>query len=55
MQELRLVLAIHQHQPIGQLESVLEQAYETSYLPFLDGLETCTKLSVALLHIGPPS
>lgn len=53
MPQLRLVLAFHHHQPLGQLESVLEDAYLQNYRPFLDGLETCSELAVALYTSGP--
>ena len=33
---LRLVLVLHNHQPIGNFDGVFEQAYHDSYLPFLD-------------------
>ena len=38
-QPLRLVLVLHNHQPIGNFDGVCEQAYQDSYLPFLDVFE----------------
>ncbi len=38
-QPLRLVLVLHNHQPIGNFDNVCEQAYQDSYLPFLDVFE----------------
>ena len=35
---LRLVLVFHNHQPVGNFDGVFEQAYQDSYLPFLDVL-----------------
>src|SRR3569833_3139477 len=35
-QPLRLALVFHNHQPIGNFDGVIEQAYQDSYLPFLD-------------------
>jgi hypothetical protein len=32
---IRLVLALHNHQPVGNFDHGLEQAYQDSYLPFL--------------------
>ena len=37
-QPLRLVLVLHNHQPVGNFDGVFEQAYQDSYLPFLDVL-----------------
>jgi 4-alpha-glucanotransferase len=53
MPELQLVLALHHHQPVGQLESVLEHAYETRYRPLLDLLENYPVVPVALHTSGP--
>jgi hypothetical protein len=33
---IRLILALHNHQPVGNFDGVIEQAYRESYLPFLD-------------------
>lgn len=33
---IRLVLALHNHQPIGNFDGVFEQSFQDSYLPFLD-------------------
>jgi 4-alpha-glucanotransferase len=33
---IRLVLVLHNHQPIGNFEHVFQQAYDDSYRPFLD-------------------
>ncbi len=38
-QPLRLVLVLHNHQPIGNFDGVCEEAYQDSYLPFLDVFE----------------
>ena len=35
---LRLVLVIHNHQPVGNFEGVFEESYQNSYQPFLDVL-----------------
>jgi 4-alpha-glucanotransferase len=39
MSSLSLVFAVHNHQPSGNFESVLEDAYRMSYLPFLQVLD----------------
>lgn len=49
---IRLVLALHNHQPLGNFDGVIEQAYQDSYLPFLDVLERYHGLCIALHTSG---
>ncbi len=49
---LRLVLVLHNHQPIGNFDGVFEQAYQDSYLPFLDVFERYDALRIALHTSG---
>ena len=51
-QPLRLILAIHNHQPIGNFDGVFEQAYQDSYRPFLEVFERYKKLRIALHTSG---
>lgn len=51
-QPLRLILAIHNHQPIGNFDGVFEQAYQDSYRPFLEVFERFEKLRIALHTSG---
>jgi len=51
-QPLRLVLAIHNHQPIGNFDGVFEQAYQDSYRPFLEVFERYERLRIALHTSG---
>ncbi len=48
---LRLVIVLHNHQPIGNFDGVFEFAYQDSYRAFLDVFEDYTNLPVAL-HIS---
>ncbi|HID20844.1 MAG TPA: alpha-amylase, partial [Planctomycetaceae bacterium] len=48
---IRLVLVIHNHQPIGNFEGVFEAAYQDSYAPFLDVLEEYPQIPISL-HIS---
>ncbi len=50
---LRLILLLHNHQPIGNFDGVFQQAYEDSYRPFLDVFEPFTDLRIALHTSGP--
>ncbi|MEN0110763.1 MAG: alpha-amylase/4-alpha-glucanotransferase domain-containing protein, partial [Planctomycetota bacterium] len=51
-QPLRLVLVLHNHQPIGNFDGVCEQAYQDSYLPFLDVFEDFAHLPIGLHTSG---
>jgi len=48
MNRIRFIFAIHNHQPVGNFGHILEQAYQESYLPFLDVFEgyNCLKLTL---------
>lgn len=48
-----LCLVLHNHQPIGNFDGVFEQAYQDSYLPFLDVFEPYEALRIALHTSGP--
>ena len=50
---LRLCLALHNHQPVGNFDGVFEQAYEDSYLPFLEVFEPFDNLRISLHTSGP--
>ena len=47
---LRLVIVLHNHQPIGNFDGVFEAAYQDSYRAFLDVFEDYTDLPIALAH-----
>ncbi|MEN1679120.1 MAG: alpha-amylase/4-alpha-glucanotransferase domain-containing protein [Planctomycetota bacterium] len=49
---LRLLLVLHNHQPIGNFDHVCEQAYQDSYLPFLNTFERFESLKIALHTSG---
>ncbi len=49
---IRLVLVLHNHQPIGNFDGVFEQAYQDSYLPFLEVFEPYASLRLALHTSG---
>lgn len=50
--QIRLVLALHNHQPIGNFDHVFEQAYQDSYLPFLEVFGRFESLKMALHTSG---
>jgi hypothetical protein len=49
---IRLVLAIHDHQPVGNFEGVFENAYRDSYAPFLELVEQYPGIAISLHHSG---
>ncbi len=49
---IRLILALHNHQPIGNFDDVFQQAFDDSYLPFLDVFERYASLKIALHTSG---
>ncbi|TWU37405.1 alpha-amylase/4-alpha-glucanotransferase domain-containing protein [Novipirellula artificiosorum] len=48
-----LCLVLHNHQPIGNFDGVFEQAYQDSYLPFLEVFEPFESLQISLHTSGP--
>lgn len=52
MQKFQLVLLIHAHQPVGNFEDVLENAYAKSYLPFIETLSRHPTLRAGLHYTG---
>lgn len=49
---VRLILAFHNHQPIGNFDGVFEQSYQESYLPFLNVLQEYPDIPFALHTSG---
>lgn len=49
---IRLILAIHNHQPVGNFDGVFEDAYRDSYAPFLELLEEYPEIPIALHTSG---
>jgi hypothetical protein len=52
-QTFHLALLIHAHQPCGNFEHVLEKAFDTCYLPFLEHLEKYPGVHLGLHYSGP--
>ncbi|MFO0814988.1 MAG: alpha-amylase/4-alpha-glucanotransferase domain-containing protein [Gemmatales bacterium] len=50
---LRFALALHDHQPVGNFDSVYAQAYADAYFPFLDIISQYPELAFSL-HISGP-
>jgi alpha-amylase len=50
---IHLALVLHNHQPVGNFDGVIHQAYHDSYRPFLDVFEPFANLRIALHTSGP--
>ena len=53
MNPISLVLIVHDHQPIGNFDSVFRQAYDDAYGPFLAFIERRPEFRLALHTSGP--
>ena len=52
MSKFSLILAFHNHQPVGNFSEVIEQAYQKSYKPFLDVVEKHPNIKVSIHNSG---
>ena len=52
MHSVRFVLALHNHQPIGNFDGVFESAFADSYQPFLEFLSDYSQIPVSLHTSG---
>jgi alpha-amylase len=53
MKYVNLALALHHHQPVGNLPHILEECYQKCYLPILDAVERYPRLKFNLSYSGP--
>ena len=52
MKPVYLAIGIHNHQPVGNFDFVLEDAYQKSYLPFFELLEKHPDIRIAMHYSG---
>ncbi len=52
MNTVNFLFGIHNHQPVGNFDFVIEEAFEKSYKPFLEILEKHPKMKVAIHFSG---
>ncbi len=52
MSRLELAIVIHNHQPVGNFDSIDEDAYARAYLPFLEFLERRPDVRIGLHNSG---
>jgi hypothetical protein len=53
MKELRFLFAVHNHQPVGNFDSVIGKAFKDCYRPFLERLEKHPSFKFSLHFSGP--
>src|SRR5512145_1029587 len=51
--QIYLSLAIHNHQPVGNFDAIIEQVYQEAYLPFVAVLERHPRVRMAFHYTGP--
>ncbi len=52
MPKVQFIFAIHNHQPVGNFDFVAEEAYQKSYLPFVELLERHPQIRITLHYTG---
>ena len=52
MGKLKLLMAVHSHQPVGNFDNVFEEAYQKAYLPFVETLERHPDIKITLHYSG---
>jgi 4-alpha-glucanotransferase len=52
MPKVQFIFAIHNHQPVGNFDFVAEEAYQKSYLPFINVLKRYRSVKVTLHYTG---
>ncbi|NOZ08891.1 MAG: DUF1926 domain-containing protein [FCB group bacterium] len=50
---MKFIFGIHNHQPVGNFDAVFEEAYQKSYLPFLDLISKYQEINFSLHVSGP--
>ncbi|MBS1192812.1 MAG: alpha-amylase [Nitrospirae bacterium] len=52
MPKVQFIFAIHNHQPVGNFDSVAEEAYQKAYLPFINVLKRYRSVKITLHYTG---
>ena len=53
MSPINFLFAIHNHQPVGNFDSVFEKAFNECYLPQIEVLKRHPEVRMAIHHSGP--
>jgi len=51
--KVKFVICLHSHQPVGNFDSVFENVYNESYLPFIQQFNNFPQLPISLHYSGP--
>ncbi len=51
--KINFAFGIHNHQPVGNFDYILDDAYDKAYLPFMECLQRHPKIKVAMHYTGP--
>jgi alpha-amylase len=52
LKKVKFLFGIHCHQPVGNFEHVLDEAYERSYLPFIQVMDAHPRIKFAVHYSG---
>ncbi|HID39742.1 MAG TPA: hypothetical protein EYP36_09555, partial [Calditrichaeota bacterium] len=52
MKKINFLFGIHNHQPVGNFDFVFEEAYQKSYLPFIEVLKNHPQIRIAIHFSG---
>lgn len=52
MKKVKFLFGIHCHQPVGNFEHVMVEAYEKSYLPFIQAMDAHPRVKFAIHYSG---
>jgi 4-alpha-glucanotransferase len=53
MKNIKFIFALHNHQPVGNFDTVFEESYEKAYKPLLDLVKKHPGIAVSLHYSGP--
>src|SRR5512143_2659658 len=53
MDKVKFILAIHNHQPVGNFDHVADEAYHSAYLPFVEAMRARPWFKLNLHYTGP--
>lgn len=52
MKKVKFLFGVHCHQPVGNFDHILDEAYERSYLPFIQTLDAHPRIKFAIHYSG---
>lgn len=52
MKKVKFLFGVHCHQPVGNFENVFDEAYENSYLPFIQAMDAHPRIKFAVHYSG---